>query len=702
MGAPHLTHPATGMGGLIKMHSALARALSLEPSQLDVFEYDGGPSCAPSEQASPSLHAFAVCVGGSPRCGSDLAPVASCAKALPPYAHTYVGSSTGCGSDPALALLRAEALPTSVHTYVGGSAGCGSDLASTDSCADTSPLSVPSYVGGPDVGGWASASAISAVGDSPSLTSRYVGGSSEGGSVSVPLSLAIRYSCDAHRVDARVEAARSPFLRGRSDQSPHDALAAFEMLISIVLSLGASSLLPPSLTPSDLDRRENVRLTECIAARFGVRVASRMGPRNCLCPLVKRWQWLLELSRHPAERLIFHCSPVEPPPHCYATVLSGAVAWLRGRSSVARPPPLVAGDWCLADIFCRWPPELARELASFSWPLTSLDEFKRLLGCRWASPVAIVGCEFTGAVRDAYSRMHGRVAISVDSRHSLVAGPHAVLDLADVLMLRVWLDAFIFPPCTHQVLSDTRSGSSKRSDGRSFWGIGFFIFCWCVVAHRVRVEQPNTIIPDYLFHPTQRLRPCDAGDPDVKPINLYERGWGPLALLSTPVAAASGHRRLQDFDSAEDRDRWRSSWQRFPLLCVLVVTLSQQQLDDDAALDWRWRRMGPAGEPCDEHDADAIWGLPPPVGGAPDFLSVMETFAVAWYWAGLPVPADYLNGRPHPTSEVQRCYQSTRGHGHGLRLNGVIPHSLRDLTLSVAQATLRTGAHAPLIRLIWS
>ena len=218
----------------------------------------------------------------------------------------------------------------------------------------------------------------------------------------------------------------------------------------------------------------------------------------------------------------------------------------------------------MGDIFRRWPPDIALELASFAWPIVSVAEFKRLLGCRKARPVAIMGCEFTGATRDAYSSAHRRVAISVDERHSLVPGPHAAIELTLVLHLAVWLDALLFPPCTHQVLSDTRAGSAKRHDGRTFWGIAFFIYCWCVVAYRARIEQPNTIIPEFVMRPSQRLRPCDVGDADTKPINLYERGWGAVPLLRRPVAGASGHYSLRDFKNADERDRWRSSWARFP------------------------------------------------------------------------------------------------------------------------------------------
>lgn len=286
------------------------------------------------------------------------------------------------------------------------------------------------------------------------------------------------------------------------------------------------------------------------------------------------------------------------------------------------------------------------ELASFEWPLRELSEFERLLSCTHASPSFLIGGEFTGAVRDeciAREAPHSsRVAISVDLRACERPGPHAILDLRLVAMLKVWDEAYLYPPCTHQVLSDTTSLAAKIDDGRAFWGIAFFIYCWCVCALKLLVEQPNTVIPRYYLQPSQTLRPCDVGDPDNKPINLYCRGRAPVALLSTPVAATTGHGRLADFEDAEERDRWRSSWARFPSLVSAVTRVAS---------------------------------LEP--GETPVYEEEIERFAVAWHDAGHPVPAGYRSPAALPPDEESRAYQWTRGRGDGRRVDGVVPFSRR-------------------------
>ena len=217
----------------------------------------------------------------------------------------------------------------------------------------------------------------------------------------------------------------------------------------------------------------------------------------------------------------------------HAASLAGAIWWLASGGGVAigRLPPLTAGDWPFSDIRDAWPAEVGRELASFAWPIESETELHRLMSLPNAAPVAVMGGEFTAACRRRYTARYRRVAISVDKRHSLVPGLHVRLDLRLVLMLCVWHDAFLFPPCTHQVLSDTNSREAKRLDGRTFWGVAFFIYCWCARARRLLVEQPATLIPDLYLEPTQSIRPCDvavgaggAHDEDNKPVYLFERG----------------------------------------------------------------------------------------------------------------------------------------------------------------------------------
>ena len=134
-------------------------------------------------------------------------------------------------------------------------------------------------------------------------------------------------------------------------------------------------------------------------------------------------------------------------------------------SSASGPNPLIllqvcaapdshCGDWLRASILATWPSPIAEELASFIWPITDEEELTRLLFAEHAAPQDVVGGEFTASIRQENERIYQVVTLSVDYRHSLVPGVHACLDMRLVLHRKQWVRAYIFPHCTHVVLSD--------------------------------------------------------------------------------------------------------------------------------------------------------------------------------------------------------------------------------------------------------
>ena len=339
----------------------------------------------------------------------------------------------------------------------------------------------------------------------------------------------------------------------------------------------------------------------------------------------------------------------------YASTLAGALLWLTLHSpSVPRlrseMPTPKCGDWDLHDIYSRFPPLVAQELTSFNWPIRSLAELERLLALPHAAPRDLAGGEFTGVVREENTRVHACVTLSVDLRETLIPGVHAILDLRLVLPRRRWRRVYLFPPCTHQTLSNTSSRRDKELDGRMFWGIAFFIYCNCTDAVSILIEQPDTRIPEFYISPTQRLRTSEAGCLDDKVVNFYERNRGTVERRHD-VGGVSNHKRLRDFVDSEARDRWRSSWARFPELVSAVVAASPSDLS------------------CIDETASTT----------PTYKHEIEKFAVAWFERGFPVPSDYLNEDAQPTLESDRAYQAQRGKGDGRRVQGVTPLSLRPL-----------------------
>ena len=176
-------------------------------------------------------------------------------------------------------------------------------------------------------------------------------------------------------------------------------------------------------------------------------------------------------------------------------------------SQAPRHLGVTCGDWLTSDIFARWPPPVALELASFQWPLTQVSEVTRLLSLRFTRVRDVVVGEFSGCVRTENERVHQCPTLSIDLRASVIPGVHACMDARRIIPLRNrWNRVYAFPPCTHQTLSDTTAADSKQLDGRTFWGIMFCLWCYCIPCWMLMMEQPDTIIPNFFRASNQRFR----------------------------------------------------------------------------------------------------------------------------------------------------------------------------------------------------
>ena len=209
-------------------------------------------------------------------------------------------------------------------------------------------------------------------------------------------------------------------------------------------------------------------------------------------------------------------------------------------------PSAYCGDWSRADIYSRWPTPIADELSSFQWPIRTYDELLRLFECAHAAPVSVCGGEFTAAVRTENERVYLEITISCDFRASLIPGVHACMDMRIVIAMRSrtsgrgpWLRAYLFPPCTHQTLSDTTAREAKELDGRRFWGILLVIWCWCTYALMLLVEQPDTVIPRLYRQPTQRFKTMRPVTRTARP-SAYSREAANLSSARSPSQVPQG------------------------------------------------------------------------------------------------------------------------------------------------------------------
>eukprot|EP00965_Chrysotila_dentata_P168505 5564470-Pleurochrysis_carterae.AAC.1 len=192
--------------------------------------------------------------------------------------------------------------------------------------------------------------------------------------------------------------------------------------------------------------------------------------------------------------------------------------------------------------------------------------------------------------------------------------------------------------------------TTQMRDGRTFWGLAFLLRCWSASADCVVLEQPDTILSDFIHLPAPtRLRPSSFGDASRKPVNIYVRGTdAPFAPDDTAVSSSAGQQTLADFPDANSREQYRSSWARYPRMC--------------AALAWQ---LVPTAPPT-----------PTPV-----YADLIHAFALQWHLSGLPVPAGYADLRGQPPSAAGRQYQFCNGAGDKRVVDAVRPDGAPSQTV---------------------
>ena len=305
--------------------------------------------------------------------------------------------------------------------------------------------------------------------------------------------------------------------------------------------------------------------------------------------------------------------------------------------------------------------EAAAEYDSFEWPLRTVAEVQRLLRCEHISPTWLLLGEFTQAQATDLETRRGVIVLTVDRLEPSEPGLAFIGEFCDVVPLAFWEVVMAWPSCTHQALADELCRDDKALDGRMFWGIIGFIYCYTAArALAFIIEQPNVWIPAFYSIPYTRVEPAFYGDQHTKTINLFTRGVS-LPPFVTLERGDWSRRPLGDFADGDAADRWRSSWEHYPQMTAANATGIE------------------------------LHGACLPLV----FADEAQRFAEAWHDAGLPVPADYLNPEGRPTDPAERDYQLVRGRGDGRRVRGVDPRSAaverRRVALEVVADTLCEG-----------
>lgn len=140
----------------------------------------------------------------------------------------------------------------------------------------------------------------------------------------------------------------------------------------------------------------------------------------------------------------------------------------------------------------------------------------------------LVGCEFSGIVRDAF-RARGHEAVSCDLLPTEQPGPHRHGSILDVSILNEGWDLMIaHPDCTFLTVSGNRWFDDWRIEARMS-ALHFVRALWAFPIKRIAIENPIGVLSTFWQRPTQVIEPYQFGDPFKKATCLWLKNLPPLA-----------------------------------------------------------------------------------------------------------------------------------------------------------------------------
>lgn len=170
----------------------------------------------------------------------------------------------------------------------------------------------------------------------------------------------------------------------------------------------------------------------------------------------------------------------------------------------------------------------------------------------------LVACEYSGRVRDAFSRM-GHFAMSCDLLPSDAPGLHYRGDVADILD-QGWDIMIAHPPCTHLAVSGAKHFAAKQASGAQQEALDFVRRLLDAPIPKITLENPVSIISSAIRKPDQIIQPYMFGHMEQKATCLWLKG---LPLLQPTNNVKDGMMQLPKRERERlhylppSADRWK-------------------------------------------------------------------------------------------------------------------------------------------------
>ncbi len=169
----------------------------------------------------------------------------------------------------------------------------------------------------------------------------------------------------------------------------------------------------------------------------------------------------------------------------------------------------------------------------------------------------LVGCEFSGIVRDAFAAL-GHNAWSCDLLPTMSPGKHIQGDVLKVLEDN-WDLAIFHPPCTHLAASGARWFKDKQEEQAA--ALEFIRQLLNAPIAKIALENPVGVISTKIRKPNQIIQPYEFGHPESKRTCLWLKNLPklkPTNILEKPECGywenqtPSGQNKL-----GPSKDRWK-------------------------------------------------------------------------------------------------------------------------------------------------
>lgn len=182
----------------------------------------------------------------------------------------------------------------------------------------------------------------------------------------------------------------------------------------------------------------------------------------------------------------------------------------------------------------------------------------------------IVGCEYSGRVREAFRRV-GVNAVSVDLLPCEDNSPHHIqADLTEFLDMP-WRIGVFHPPCTRLCNSGVRWLHERNLWADLAQAVAFFKICLAANAPRVAVENPvmHKHARDQIGPASFSVQPWQFGDPAKKRTCFWTRNLPPLVPTSDMTAADA---RADCHLASPGPDRWKERSRTYQGIAAAIAS----------------------------------------------------------------------------------------------------------------------------------